>query len=71
MQRRFVRAFMRRPGENAADGYQRQDRNRNQRKRNIYKRHGIPPSMHGLFQACHAFRHFAMPDIQSDRFQLR
>lgn len=46
-------------GENAAARYQRQYRDANQRKRDIRKRHGVPPSMHRLFQTSHAFRHFA------------
>jgi hypothetical protein len=50
---------MRRPGENAAARDQRQYRDANQRKRNICKRHGVPPgvppSMHRLVQANHAF----------------
>ena len=59
VRRRFVRMLMRRPGENTAARYQRQYRDTNQRKRNIRKRHGVPPSMHRLFQTSHAFRHFA------------
>jgi hypothetical protein len=59
VRRRFVRLLMRRPGENAAARYQRQYRDANQRKRDIRKRHGVPPSMHRLFQTSHAFRHFA------------
>jgi hypothetical protein len=59
VRRRFVRLLMRRPGENATARYQRQYRDANQRKRDIRKRHGVPPSMHRLFQTSHAFRHFA------------
>ena len=58
VRRRFVRLLMR-PGENAAARYQGQYRDANQRKRDIRKRHGVPPSMHRLFQTSHAFRHFA------------
>jgi hypothetical protein len=44
MRRRLMRMFMRRPGENAAARYQRQNRDANQRKPNVCKRHGVPPS---------------------------
>src|ERR1700746_2462379 len=54
-----MRLFMRRSGENTTARYQRQYRNGNQRKRNIRKRHGVPPSMHRLFQTSHAFRQSA------------
>jgi len=62
---------MRRSGENAAARQQHQDRDADQRERNICKRHGVPPSMHRLFQENHAFRHFAaQEEIASGHFQL-
>src|SRR5947207_12033418 len=49
MRRRVVWVLMRRSGEDAAARNQHEDRGENQRQRNIYKRHGVPPSMDRLF----------------------
>jgi hypothetical protein len=48
--RRLRRIFLRRPRKNTAARYEREYRNKNQRKRNVSEGHGVLPCSTGIFR---------------------